>query len=248
MPKSQVQMAVVYIFSAIVVLIILGFGYMQISESRKTFSEASKLALQAKIKKGIDSMAYQFGSSKEVYYDVSDEIKEMCFSEPKSDPSCIGCQKERDHQTASVFMNDNPSDNVFLVGDSIEGSFKIDKLTTGCCDFVCAKNKANRISFKFVGLGDKTMAKLVSSDCLENGGECRSSCNSGETQFSYSCGSESSGKCCIKNAETFNTNCNRNELTELMQEALNKPADRSIDFKLKKCCEDSSLSICKGVK
>src|SRR3989344_4551629 len=72
MPKSQVQMAVVYIFSAIVVLIILGFGYMQISESRKTFSEASKLALQAKIKKGIDSMAYQFGSSKEVYYDVSD--------------------------------------------------------------------------------------------------------------------------------------------------------------------------------
>ena len=95
------------IFSAIVVLIILGFGYMQISESRKTFSEASKLALQAKIKKGIDSMAYQFGSSKEVYYDVSDEIKEMCFYEPKSDPtSCIGCQKELDHQIASVFMKD----------------------------------------------------------------------------------------------------------------------------------------------
>ena len=109
MPKSQVQMAVVYIFSTIIVLLILGFGYTQISKSRGKISDASLLALQAKIQRDADSMAYQFGSSKEVYYGVSGEIDEICFYEPKSpDPNCVGCQREQDHQSASIFMKDNP--------------------------------------------------------------------------------------------------------------------------------------------
>ena len=147
MSKSQVQMAIVYIFSAIIVLTILGFGYMQLSKSREAISESAVYAFREKLRKDAESMSHEYGSIKKFSYNVPDQVSTVCFSADKTEGAnffpltCDEDCNQEGYLTESIYIKGEPEKNIFLLGKSLLGTAKIEKLSTGCCEFLCFKSQ-----------------------------------------------------------------------------------------------------------
>ena len=160
MQKAQLHLAPVYIITSIIFILILVFGYNSIFRIKETESEVSFVVLKSYLERDVKSISADYGSVKTFSYSLPEGVEGLCFSEignknPLTLPNC----PDREDNVAKIFTEDNPNNNVFLIGNTLKGTFKLEGMSIQCPEYMCFKAQNSRVSIKMEGLGNKALIK-----------------------------------------------------------------------------------------
>ena len=166
MKSGQVySQALIYIFTLVLVSIILIYGHNAISSFRERASEVSMLKLRNDISNSIQEMASEYRSEKLEEFLLPNDVRKVCFVETYD-----GAPTE--FNNVDILLRDSVETgsagnadiikirNVFFIDNSIKDSFnvpvKID-VQDGFSpnnEIICKENIGGRFSLKIVGKGD----------------------------------------------------------------------------------------------
>lgn len=172
MKSGQVySQALIYIFTLVLVSIIIVYGYNAISNFRSMAAEVSMLKLRNDISNSIKEMASEYNSEKLTEFPLPDNIKRVCFIETydttlqDSDLNFDVIIKDSVANEFAAANNDiekiKKIKNVFLMENVIKDSFNVpikiiveDGLSSPNDEVICKENIGGRFSLKIIGKGD----------------------------------------------------------------------------------------------
>ena len=163
MPRAQVNQAIIYIFAAIMIIIILGFGYKSLAGARESLDIVQLVKLQDDLSRNIKTMSSEFGSFRKFSYAAPQGVTTVCFAEDPSEVSGFPLDCAEPCGVASVpigpYIELEPDKNIFFFSTALLKSMKIDKLSTGCCQRKCFDAVGGRFILVLEGIGDRTKIK-----------------------------------------------------------------------------------------
>ena len=167
MKSGQVySQALIYIFTLVLVSIILIYGYNAISNFRNRAAEVSMLKLRNDISNSIQEMASEYNSEKAKEFQLSDGVKKVCFVEtydgaPTNFNGADIILKDSVETESASNADIAKIKNVFLMDNTIKDSFNVpikidvqDGLNSPNDEIICKDNIGGRFSLKMVGKGD----------------------------------------------------------------------------------------------
>ncbi len=167
--KAQVYgQALVYIFTLVLVSIILVYGYNAIVNFRGRASQVSFLKFKNGLTNSMEEMASQYESLKEKAFSLPEGIKKVCFVETYDalDITAIGASTSVDailKDSVQTETQPNPGNlikikNIFLIDDTVKNSFNVPvKMMVAndpVDDVYCLDAVGGRITVKIKGKGD----------------------------------------------------------------------------------------------
>ncbi|MEK6869546.1 MAG: hypothetical protein AABX74_04910 [Nanoarchaeota archaeon] len=159
--KSQISGTVfVYIFSAIIIAVILIFGYRSIVGTTEKIEQTELAILKNKIISDIEAMKSDFGSSKEVSYSIPSQTQLCMFDLEKKDAIFKNLPEGFNPLVIDSIRN-NIRKNAFVWGNEVFEPFYIGEIEIREPYFYCLKPIAGKVSFVIEGLGNRT---LISAD------------------------------------------------------------------------------------
>lgn len=166
MPRAQINQSIIYIFVSIIIIIILVFGYRSLTGARESLNKVQLAKMQDELGRDINAMSAEFGSFREFSYDAPEGVTTVCFardpaelSRPPFAPGCGGACGEVSSNSIGAYIESEPDKNVFLLSTTLLKSIKIEKLSTGCCDYKCYGTTGGRLNIVIEGMGDRAMIK-----------------------------------------------------------------------------------------
>ena len=155
-PKSQVIGNVfVYLFSAVVIAMILIFGYKHIYSTKETFKQTELQLLKNDIVSDIKSMASDYGSSREVSYKIP-ESAELCLFDLEKIGEILNNEKMSLYPLINDSLGSNVKKNAFLISASIFEPLYAGEIEINEPYFYCFKSAGGKVSFVIEGLGNRT--------------------------------------------------------------------------------------------
>ena len=148
MKKSQVQTQIfIYVMALVIFSLILLYGYNSIKKIREQASSVEYIQFKTDIENTITKLGYEFGSVDIKEFNVPGNYKQVCFVE-FSDSLTIPA----DYPIINNSVYTNASDNVFLVKNIAEESFKVKGLVVDG-NFHCFNISKGRIEVRIESLG-----------------------------------------------------------------------------------------------
>src|SRR3989338_8826440 len=155
--KSQISGTVfVYIFSAIIIAMILIFGYRSIIGTKEKIEQKELELFKNRIISDINSMGSDFGSSKEVSYSIPSQTQLCLFDLEKKDVIFKNLPEGFNVLIIDSIRN-NIRKNAFVWGNEIFEPFYIGEMEINEPYFQCLKPIAGKASFVIEGLGNRTL-------------------------------------------------------------------------------------------
>ena len=117
--KSSIETVFIYAISAIVVILILYFGYRGVTGFQKANDEGIIERTQMRMTSDISELSIHYGSTAKMSYDLTKNFNRICFVDLNLDP--INASK-RDYVLNQSFplimdsVQSNSTNNVFFVG------------------------------------------------------------------------------------------------------------------------------------
>ena len=160
MPKLRKSQIIgntfVYLFSAVVVAIILIFGYKSIYGTAKTFKQTELELLKNEIISDIKSMASDYGSSKKVSYRIPAN-SELCLFDLGKKDEILNNEKMSFYPLINDSLGSNVKKNGFLISASIFEPLYVGETEISEPYFYCFKPIAGKVSFVIEGKGNRTL-------------------------------------------------------------------------------------------
>ena len=155
--KSQlIGNAFVYLFSAVVIAMILIFGYKYIYSTKETIKQTEMQLLKNDILSDIKAMASDYGSSKKVSYKIPQTAELCIFDLEKRDEILIN-EKIDSYPLIKDSIEGNVKRNAFLVSTPIFEPIYLGEIEISEPYFYCFKPIAGKVSFVIEGLGNRTL-------------------------------------------------------------------------------------------
>ena len=155
--RGQISgMVFVYIFSAIIIALILIFGYRSIIGTKEKVEQTELAILKNKIILDIEVMKTDFGSSKEVSYSIPSQTQLCLFDLEKKD-AILGNLPEDFNPLIIDSIRNNIRKNAFVWGNEIFEPFYAGEIEIKHPYFQCLKPIAGKVSFVIEGLGNRTL-------------------------------------------------------------------------------------------
>ena len=148
-------MVFVYMFSAIIIALILIFGYRSIIGTKEKIVQTELAILKNKIISDIESIKTDFGSSKEVSYSIPQQI-ELCLFDLEKKDAILGNLPQDFNPLIIDSIRNNIRKNAFVWGNEIFEPFYIGEIEIKEPHFYCLKHVAGKVSFVIEGFGNKT--------------------------------------------------------------------------------------------
>jgi len=124
MKKAQVQTQIfIYVMALIIFSLILLYGYSSIKKIREQASSVEYIQFKTDIENTITKLGYEFGSVEIKEFNVPGNYKQVCFVELTGTPVIPA-----DYPIINNSVYTNASDNVFLVKNIAEESFRVNGL------------------------------------------------------------------------------------------------------------------------
>ena len=158
MKRGQAHLTPIYILGAIIIVLILSYGYSAATKVSKQEKQISSLTIINKLKSDVKEISSEYGTVKNNEYSVPEEVKEVCFYDKDNNPFLCGSACS-DLDIYSL-IKDNVEDidnNVFFVTSSIFQSLNIEEIKLDCCTFHCVENTNGKIKLRLEGKGDSTL-------------------------------------------------------------------------------------------
>lgn len=155
--KSQISSTVfVYIFSAIIIALILIFGYRSIIGTQEKIEQTELELFKNRIISDINSMGSDFGSSKKVAYSIPQHTQLCMFDLEKKDAIFENLPEGFNPLIIDSIRN-NVRKNAFVWGNGIFEPFYAGEIEINDPHFQCLKPIAGKVSFVIEGLGNRTL-------------------------------------------------------------------------------------------
>lgn len=146
----------VYIFSAIIIAVILIFGYRSIAGTTEKIGQTELAILKNEIISGIEAMKTDFGSSKRVSYSIP-QYTQLCLFDLEKKDALLGNLPEGFNPLIIDSIRNNIRKNVFVWGNEIFEPFYVGEIEIREPYFYCLKPIAGKVSFVIEGLGNRTL-------------------------------------------------------------------------------------------
>ena len=146
----------VYIFSAIIIAMILIFGYRSIIGTKEKVQQTELAVFTNQIISDIKSMSADFGSSKEVSYSIPSQTQLCLFDLEKKDAIFENLPEGFNVLIIDSIRN-NLRKNAFVWGNEIFEPFYIGEIEINEPYFQCLKPIAGKVRLVIEGLGNRTL-------------------------------------------------------------------------------------------
>ena len=158
--KGQISANVfIYLFSVIVIAIILTMGYNYISSTKETISKTELILLKNKLTSDIKSISQDYGSFKKVSYSIP-PLTELCLvdlNEDKKD-KILGSELINFYPLVKDSINSNVQKNAFVFGQGVFESYFIGNIAIDQFPhFICLRSTAGKIEFGIEGTGKEAL-------------------------------------------------------------------------------------------
>ena len=155
--KSQISgMVFVYIFSAIIIALILIFGYKSIVGTKEKVEQTELAISKNEIISDIGAIKTDFGSSKRVSYSIPSQTQLCLFDLEKRDAIFENLPEGFNPLIIDSIRN-NVRKNAFVWGNEIFEPFYVGEIEIREPYFYCLKPIAGKVSFVIEGLGNRTL-------------------------------------------------------------------------------------------
>ena len=155
--KGQISGTVfVYMFSAIIIALILIFGYRSIIGTKEKVEQTELAIFKNKIISDIGSMKADFGSSKEVSYSIPQQT-EFCLFDLEKKDAILENLPEGFNVLITDSIRNNIRKNAFVWGNEIFEPFYIGEIEMREPYFYCLKPIAGKVRLVIEGLGNRTL-------------------------------------------------------------------------------------------
>ncbi|MEK6948811.1 MAG: hypothetical protein AABX34_01220 [Nanoarchaeota archaeon] len=160
--KSQVIGSVfVYLFSAVVIAMILIFGYKYIYSTKETFKQTELQLLKNDISSDIKAMSSDYGSSKKVSYALPQNA-ELCVFDLEKREKILNNEKMSLYPLINDSLGSNMKRNAFLISASIFEPLYVGEIEINEPYFYCFKTAAGKVGFVIEGKGNRTLILINS--------------------------------------------------------------------------------------
>ncbi len=148
--KSQIYGQIfIYILSAVLITMIMIYGYSAISKVRGKSNDLCVLKLKNDLGNIINSISEDFGTTKLKDFRICEDFDTICFVESFESPIL----PLNIHPRIKSELNSNTGNNIFFIGASKGEAFSAGKISVEP-DVNCLKMKKSRIHLRFEGKGD----------------------------------------------------------------------------------------------
>ena len=146
----------VYMFSAIIIALVLIFGYRSIIGTKEKIEQTELALFKNQIISDIRAMSADFGSSKEVSYSMPQQT-ELCLFDLEKKDAIFGNLPEDFNPLIIDSIRNNIRKNAFVWGNEIFEPFYAGEIEIKEPYFQCLKPIAGKVSFVIEGLGNRTL-------------------------------------------------------------------------------------------
>ena len=152
--KSQLTGNIfIYLFSLIVIVLILIMGYKYISGTKDTMAKTELALLKNNLISDIKEISSDYGFSKKVSYSLPDSA-ELCLFDLSKKDIIITTLPESFNPLIKDSIQSNIEKNAFVAGSSVFESYNIGEIEINDPYFKCFKPVAGKISFVIEGVGN----------------------------------------------------------------------------------------------
>jgi len=150
--KAQASEVLIYAISAIVVILILYFGYRGVSSFMKARESAELEKFKIQLKSDIQNAALDYGSLKILTYEIPQQYNSICLIDLKS-----VITNEIKNPIIKDSIETQSKNNAFLIGKETIG-FEAGPLSIECKPyFLCINKTVGKIKLKLEGKGTSAM-------------------------------------------------------------------------------------------
>ena len=155
--KSQlIGNVFIYIFSAVVIAVILIFGYKSIIRTTEAMKQSDLELLKNRISSDVQIMSSDYGSSKKVSYNIPENAK-LCLFDLEKKNEILQNQKINSYPIIKDRLESNAKKNAFLISSSIFEPFYLKEIEIEEPYFYCLTPIAGKVSFVVEGKGNRTL-------------------------------------------------------------------------------------------
>ena len=153
--KAAISGVFVYAISAIIIILVVYFGYRGITSFSQANEEQVAERLKLQMKSDLSRLSLKYGTSAVLNYPVPKTYSRICFVDLNTEH---GSQRNTKLEEISYLMYDSvvegSQNNAFLLGEEFSG-FDAGKLRVNCTPYViCFNTTRGRVSFRAEGGGD----------------------------------------------------------------------------------------------
>src|SRR3989338_3077336 len=87
MKRGQSHLLFVYILAAVIFALVFILGYKFVSSLGEKETQIVRILSASKLKSDIDSIKSQYGSERKIYYEIPEDIQEVCFYQKQENPA-----------------------------------------------------------------------------------------------------------------------------------------------------------------
>jgi len=159
--KAQAQQIFTWIVAIVLMSLLVLFGYRSITNLRVRGEQVKFLEFKNDLTSTIESTT-DYGSERRVSLSAPGAYNEVCFVDFEGgiDLSLMNNYPIIRDSVASQ-LGKPAIENVFLVKDIAEQSFKIENMRVEAPKFLCVEVKAGKINFRVAGLGKYAEVRSV---------------------------------------------------------------------------------------
>ena len=157
--KSSISAVFVYAVSAIIIILVVYFGYRAITGFANANDQSIMDRMQLRMKADMSQLSLRYGTQATLSYDITSKFNKMCFV----DLSVAGddaSARDSSLENYSIILDSvqsNSSNNVFVLGESTI-PFAVGKMKLRCPPFyLCVNSSHGRITFLAEGGGDSVI-------------------------------------------------------------------------------------------
>lgn len=154
--RGQISTVFIYLFAAIVIILILILGYRYISNAKESIVKTDLFMLKEDLTSDINAISSDFGSSKTVSYSLPRQTELCLFDLDKKDEILSNAQINS-YPLIKDSIESNVNKNTFVVSSSVFESYYIGDIEIDEPYFECLKPIAGKVSFVIEGAGSKAL-------------------------------------------------------------------------------------------
>jgi hypothetical protein len=159
--KSSIGSVFIYAVSALIVILVVYFGWRGITAIYKANEESAVERMQMRMRADMSQLSMHYGTTAKFSYDLGGRFSRICFvglylNSTDSEQRDLALL---DYPLILDSINSSMSSNVFALGEDFL-AFDIGKIKIECAPFVfCINSTMGRISFLAEGGGDSVIIK-----------------------------------------------------------------------------------------
>ncbi len=155
--KAQIGSVFVYAVSAIIIILVVYFGYRGITTLSKANENSITERFQLHLKADMSKLSLKYGTIAMLSYPVTNNYDKICFVDLTTNETETPIRNTALEQLNTLMFDsvtESGKSNAFLIGGKFI-DFDVGKIKVKCAPYViCINNTRGKISFRAEGGGD----------------------------------------------------------------------------------------------